>query len=162
MEEKRVRVREKGGGGKKKTKPNITAIRRAGWGKKKKRYVLNGCFCTKAPGWQHLRPCKGEMSEPRCLHSRNQGELRCHTDGCRRTILKLHRSTPLMICNRRGVATPIKCVAKSIKGIIGVVRANYSRVSSVAVQCSLVNCYYRQCRISLLFGRFVMSWHFAA
>lgn len=25
------------------------------------------------------------------------------------------------------MATPIKCVAKSIKGIIGVVRANYSR-----------------------------------
>lgn len=67
-----------------------------------------------------------------------------------------------MICNRRGVATPIKCVAKSIKGIIGVVRANYSSVSSVAVQCCLVNRYYRQRRISLLFGRFVMSWHFAA
>lgn len=60
------------------------------------------------------------------------------------------------------MATPIKCVAKSIKGIIGVVRANYSSVSSVAVQCCLVNRYYRQRRISLLFGRFVMSWHFAA
>lgn len=71
--------------------------------------------------------CKGEITVTRCLHSRNQGKLCCHTDICRRrTILKLHCSTPLMICNTRGVATPIKCVAKSIKGIIGVVRANYS------------------------------------
>lgn len=60
------------------------------------------------------------------------------------------------------MATPIKCVAKSIKGIIAVVGANYSSVSSVAVQCSLVNCYYRQRCISLLFGRLVMSWYLAA
>lgn len=33
-------------------------------------------------------------------------------------------STPLLTGNARGVAVPIKCVTESIRGILGVVRAN--------------------------------------
>lgn len=51
------------------------------------------------------------------------------------TILHFHRRTPLMTRNVKGVAIPIKRVAESIRGIIGVVRANYN--TAIMYQCAI-------------------------